>query len=293
MKKVPMVWDARYSCDAAPLLSTTKQARVVALAEKAGLVERISPPARGTDAIFRSIAAHHHADYVEAVRSGQPRALAERQGFTWSPEFATSVAQIWHGHQFALSLLREHPLVLHPVSGAHHAHPGRGAGFCTFNYLIGAARRYLAGDERCLIIDLDAHYGDGTAAFIQEDERFQMFDIHGGASLLPAVGSGVLAFEVGHATDYLSVLRGFLPVMLNVVKPTFVQYLAGADPFEQDMVGSIKSMSVTKLADRDAFVIQQVRQRGIPMVVTLAGGYVPGTTEKIHVNTIRAMQEAL
>lgn len=301
MKKrtpVPTVYDARYCCEAAPLLSTTKQARVVAAARKLGLLDIRPTEMRTSAGILGDIERHHATNYVRAVRTGEPRSLAESQGFDWSPAFAESVAQIWHGHEQALGLLREHPLVLHPVSGAHHAHYARGGGFCTFNYLIGAATRYLSAalQEQCLIVDLDAHLGDGTLAFAELPGiagRFTLFDIHGGSHTGPRSWAPHFLYEVQHAKHYLQVLRSQLPLVIQRVQPKFVQYLAGADPYEADYVGGIKGMTVEKLRERDRIVIETVRRFDIPMVVTLAGGYVPGLTEKIHVNTIRVMADAL
>lgn len=297
MTKVPTVWDARYCCTAAPLTSTTKQARVVALAEAEGLLQHYPASPRTSLGIFPTIKFAHETKYVDAVMTGEPKNLAESQGFDWSPEFAESVAQIWHGHQHALALTRQHPLVLHPVSGAHHAHRHRGGGFCTFNYLVGAADRFLGATDSCLIIDLDAHYGDGTSAMIEHDYRFALFDIsggsHTGASSWDGPDCREFAFEVQYAVHYMQVLRSQLPRVLDAFKPTLVQYLAGADPYSHDRVGGIKGMGVATLRGRDRFVLTEVLRRGIPTVVTLAGGYVPGVTEQIHLNTIREMRAAL
>jgi acetoin utilization deacetylase AcuC-like enzyme len=229
------------------------------------------------------------------VRTGEPRRLAESQGFRWSPAFADSVARIWYGHARALLALRDHPLVLHPVSGAHHAGYERGGGFCTFNYLVGAARTLLGPGQRSAIIDLDAHWGDGTARLVQGDERFRVFDMTEGYPGSKEFGPGPIVWENGidlrvkDAADYLHALRVSLPTVLDETKPTSAQYLAGADPYEQDPVGGLKGMTVGVLCERDEIVLRELRNRGIPTVVTFAGGYVPGTTEKIHLNTVRVM----
>jgi acetoin utilization deacetylase AcuC-like enzyme len=295
--KVPTVWDDRYNVEAAPLTSTTKQARVVALARKGGLLDEMPTGLLvDTDPVFAEIAQTHDPAYVEAVRTGEPRQLAQSQGFQWSPAFSESVARIWAGHEEAIFYTRDYPLVLHPVSGAHHAHAERGGGFCTFTYLVGAAKPLLKPTDHCLILDLDAHFGDGTAALIKGDPRFTLFDIHGGDknSNGPALlDLGVLAYTVKDAATYFDILTELLPTLLDVTKPTLVQYLAGADPYERDPVGSIKGMSAKRLRDRDRFVFDQLRQRNIPAVVTLAGGYVTGITERLHVATIEEMSKSL
>jgi acetoin utilization deacetylase AcuC-like enzyme len=75
------------------------------------------------------------------------------------------------------------------------------------------------------------------------------------------------------------------------VRPGFVQYQAGMDPFEDDPVGGITGVTAAILEARDRFVIEAVRSRGIPLLVNLAGGYVRGVSERLHVTTIRAMAE--
>lgn len=290
--KVPTVWDARYSTEAAPLTSTTKQIRVVALAEKEGLLDFKPTSKRSLSAIFDDIKGTHADDYVDAVRTGSPLRLAESQGFKWSPHFAEAVARIWHGHQYALALTAEHPLVLHPVSGAHHAYASRGGGFCTFNYLVGGARAHLTDGRTCAIIDLDAHHGDGTEALIEGDPRFSMFDISGHSAYSYDNDERVWTYEVPTAERYMSALKQ-LPRFLDTMTPSVVQYLAGADPYVKDPIGGIKGMTGGHLRQRDRYVIDEVLKRDIPMVVTLAGGYVPGMTEQIHLNTIREMAGAL
>ena len=77
-----------------------------------------------------------------------------------------------------------------------------------------------------------------------------------------------------------------LPVFLDRVRPALVQYQAGIDPFEDDRVGGIDGITEAFLLERNHFVIEQVRARGIPLVVNLAGGYVRGISERLHVDTV-------
>lgn len=181
--EVPTVWDPRYVTHAAPLTSTTKAGAVVqACARQLALVPTPAPD--DLTPVWQHIAAWHAPVYVEAVRTGRPRSRAESQGFHWSPAFADSVARIWLGqsvaHRLAHALGR---VVLHPVSGAHHAWPHTGGGFCTFNYVVAALGMVLEDrpGARPAVIDLDAHYGDGTVAFVQQGRLAgHVFDIHGG-----------------------------------------------------------------------------------------------------------------
>jgi acetoin utilization deacetylase AcuC-like enzyme len=284
------VWDERYCATAAATNSTTKQAEIVRLALEEGLI-RLRPVAFQPEAAWKQIATVHHPDYVRAVRTGEPRSLAESQGFSWSPEFAASVVRIWAGHLCACRLALTERVVLHPVSGAHHARPTIGGGFCTFNFLVGAARGLLqddAGLRRVAIVDLDAHPGDGTFLLVKDDRRVALFDV--AYSSWVSVGNvrRIAYHQARDASRYRAELER-LPAFLDAVRPGLVQYQAGVDCFERDPIGGVPGVNGEFLRWRDEYVIQTVRGRDIPLVVNLAGGYVEGTSERLHVQTIRAM----
>jgi acetoin utilization deacetylase AcuC-like enzyme len=292
-RPLPCVFDARYCTMAAPTISTTKQAETVRAALQEGLLDLRPWTFNGTRA-WAGIERVHDPAYVQAVRCGQPRSLAESQGFTWSPEFAESVARIWAGHLYAGRLALGEGIVFHPVSGAHHARREHGAGFCTFNFLVGAGLAMLEGRAvgRVAIVDLDAHQGDGTHALVGNDQRFGLFDI-AGENLLGQTEGDRVAFSVARsAADYATALSG-LPAFLDRVEPGLVQYQAGVDCHQDDPVGGIAGVDAAFLARRDRFVIGEVVRRGIPLVINLAGGYQSdGTTVALHVETMRIAAEA-
>ena len=260
------------------------------LAEADGLVATMTAPFDAETA-WTAIATVHNPAYVEAVRTGSPRGLAESQGFRWSPDFAESVARIWSGHLLACQVARDAGLALHPVSGAHHADYHRGAAYCTFNYLVGAARAMAADMGRPVaIIDLDAHPGDGTFRLAGDEPAIALFDIAAGRWFDAPRTDRIEYHAVNDADEYRAALDR-LAAFLDRVRPGFVQYQAGMDPFEDDPVGGITGVTAAILEARDRFVIEAVRSRGIPLLVNLAGGYVRGVSERLHVTTIRAMAE--
>jgi acetoin utilization deacetylase AcuC-like enzyme len=264
-----------------------KQAAVVRLALDEGLVD-LRSVAFDEAGTWADIASVHDPAYVEAVRTGEPRRPAESQGFTWSPEFADAVARIWSGHIAACRLARSEGLVFHPVSGAHHARYGSGSGFCTFNFLAGAAQALLSdGVGRVAIIDLDAHPGDGTLALLKNNPRVALFDIAGGTWGSVRNIPRIQYHEARNAEEYRAALA-HLPEFLDSARPDVVQYQAGVDCFERDHVGGIRGVNAGFLNARDELVIQAVVSRGIPLVINLAGGYVgDGTSERLHVQTLR------
>ena len=245
------------------------------------------------DAAWADISRTHDPAYVDAVRTGSPRTRAQSQGFRWSPELADAVARIWSGHQHACRLARDCGLVVHPVSGAHHARRGSGGGYCTFNFLAGAARAMAdEGAGPVAIIDVDAHPGDGTLALVEHDPRMAVFDIAGHAWGCQGDGARIEFHEAADARGYVEAVHA-LPRFLDRVRPALVQYQAGMDPFEDDPVGGIDGVGAGLLAWRDRFVLRELRARGIPTVVNLAGGYIAGITESLHVRTIRTAAQAL
>ena len=229
---VPTVYDSRYLSGAAPLTSTTKAGLVMdAHASDLAFLPSAQPP--DLDALWPHIAQWHRDTYVEAVRSGRPHHLATSQGFTWSPAFAESVARIWYGQHFAQRLARiAGRAVLHPVSGAHHALPESGGGYCTFNYVVAALMDAQARDPqaRCAVIDLDAHWGNGTVGMISHHGLpLHTFDIHGGGSTRSspyACGKGeAWEYGVNDVSAYWEALSR-LPGFIVAHRITDVVYLA-------------------------------------------------------------------
>jgi acetoin utilization deacetylase AcuC-like enzyme len=286
--KILTIWNDAYSTNAASTNSTTKQRAVVELATAEGLIALLDAPFDAS-AAWADIATVHDPAFVEAVKTGQPRQLAQSQGFTWSPAFADAVVRIWSGHIEACRAALHEGLVLHPVSGAHHAGYASGSGFCTFNFLVGAARAMVRRGAGCqAIVDLDAHSGDGTYSLARGDRAIALFDIAGSSWVDARSGHRTEYHVARDAAGYRQALSR-LPAFLDHVRPGLVQYQAGMDPFKDDPIGGIDEVTEAFLVDRDRFVIEQVRARGIPLVVNFAGGYVRGVSERLHLNTIRVM----
>ncbi len=292
-RRLPCVFDARYCTKAASTISTTKQAEVVRAALQEGFLD-LRPWAFNDTRAWAEVERVHDPAYVRAVRCGQPRALAESQGFTWSPEFAGAVARIWAGHLYACRLALTEGIVFHPVSGAHHARRGGGGGFCTFNFLVGAGFDLLDhhGVCRVAIVDLDSHQGDGTCGLVEHDPRFGIFDIAGQDWTGAAASDRVTLAVARSVTDYANALS-CLPAFLDRFEPGLVQYQAGMDCHQDDGVGGIAGVDAAFLAWRDRLVIGEVVRRGIPLVINLAGGYQSGgTTVALHVETMRIAADA-
>jgi acetoin utilization deacetylase AcuC-like enzyme len=140
------------------------------------------------------------------------------------------------------------------------------------------------------IIDLDAHAGDGTFRLAGDEPAIALFDI-AASRWVDAPRTDRIEYHVVKDAEQYRAALDRLPAFLDRVQPDLVQYQAGMDPFENDPVGGITGVTAAFLEARDRFVIEAVRSRGIPLVVNLAGGYVTGVSERLHVTTIRTMAE--
>jgi acetoin utilization deacetylase AcuC-like enzyme len=182
--------------------------------------------------------------------------------------------------------------VCHIGGGLHHAFPNHGEGFCPFNDVAVAARVLQArGVERIAIVDLDVHHGNGTAFIFESDPRvftFSMHQQHNYPMWKPRGSLDVGLPDGAQDATYLAELVRALPQVM-ASEPQCVFYLAGADPYEGDQLGGLR-LTKDGLRQRDRLVINTVRRAGIPLVVTLAGGYARDVEETvaIHVATIEA-----
>jgi len=178
--------------------------------------------------------------------------------------------------------------------GSHHARRERGAGFCLLNDIAVTVKKLLKSGrvKRAMVIDLDAHQGDGTAAICRGDKKIFTFSIHG-AEIFPEKkekSSCDLPLKPGTGdAAYLAALRQELPRALNRFRPDFAVYVAGADVYKGDLLGGF-ALTMAGIKKRDAFVFAECRRRGLPVVLTLAGGYAKKFTDtvSIHANTIKA-----
>jgi acetoin utilization deacetylase AcuC-like enzyme len=143
------------------------------------------------------------------------------------------------------------------------------------------------------VLDLDAHFGDGTYALAKDDPAIAIFDVSQGTWVTVAPDDRHEFYDVEDVEAYRAALER-LPAFLDRTQPGLVQYQAGMDPYYDDPVGGIPGVDAEFLRFRDQFVLGHLVHRGIPVVVNIAGGYLEdGTSERLHVETIRVAAETL
>jgi len=178
--------------------------------------------------------------------------------------------------------------------GFHHAYAGHGEGFCLIHDVAIAIRR-LQNDgliQNALVVDTDVHQGNGTAAIFAQDETVFTFSIHQENNYpMPKPPSNIdvgLDDGVGDA-DYLAILEKHLLQAFEHFRADILFYVGGADPYREDQLGGL-ALSIEGLERRDRLVFEHARRNGIPIAITLAGGYARRVedTVQIHVNTLLA-----
>jgi acetoin utilization deacetylase AcuC-like enzyme len=177
--------------------------------------------------------------------------------------------------------------------GFHHAFPDHGEGFCVIHDVAIATRALRAAGEvgRVAIVDLDVHHGNGTASIFAGDRDTFTLSLHQEHNYPPVKPPSRLDIGLPDGTTdqpYLDALALALPRALEG-SPELLWYLAGADPYEHDLLGGL-ALTQAGLRERDRQVFAAARRGGIPVAVTLAGGYAERTSETvtIHANTVAA-----
>ncbi|MCX7041123.1 MAG: histone deacetylase [Gammaproteobacteria bacterium] len=228
----------------------------------------------------------HTPGYVDAVLQGTLSAAQQREiGFPWSPAMAERARRsVGATVSAARDALRE-GIAANLAGGTHHASADTGSGYCVFNDLAVAARLMQAewrGPQRrplrVAVVDLDVHQGNGTAAIFREDPTVYTLSMHGARNFPFRKVAGNLDVDLPDGcTDgpYLAALDDALEQLWQDhadQPPELVFYQAGADPHEGDRLGRLK-ITAAGLAERDRRVFDACRSRGIPVVLTMGGGY--------------------
>jgi acetoin utilization deacetylase AcuC-like enzyme len=262
-------------------------------------------------ASWEDLAAVHTADYLDKLRTGvltlQEQATLE---LPWAPGIVEGFRLMVGGTILAGRLASGQrraragdppaawPIVVHLGGGLHHGFANHGEGFCVFNDVAVAIRR-LQNDgaaRRIAIVDCDVHHGNGTAMIFGGDKDVFTFSIHQQQNYPAFKPKGSLDVGLPDGTGdaaYLDALASALPRVFDS-RPDIIFYLAGADPYEDDQLGGLR-LTREGLRERDRQVFAAARGAGIPVVVTLAGGYARHVedTVAIHVGTVEEARRAL
>ena len=243
---------------------------------------REAPPA--TDG---ELALVHTPHYVTAVAEGLLSPAQQREiGFPWSERMAERARRsVGATIAAARAALNGEQVAANLAGGTHHAYADKGSGYCVFNDVAVAARlmqaewhRHARRLLRVIVIDLDVHQGNGTAAVFRDDTTVFTLSMHGARNFPHRKEAGDLDVELPDDCADEAYLEA-LDIALESAwtrhvdaPPGLAFYLAGADPHENDRLGRLK-LTEAGLAERDRRVFAALAARGIPVAVSMAGGY--------------------
>jgi acetoin utilization deacetylase AcuC-like enzyme len=240
----------------------------------------------------------HTAEYLHKLHSQTLSAKEQRHiGFPQSPQLTLRELIITQGTIDCCRYAFEHGVALNVAGGTHHAYTDRGEGFCLLNDFAVAANYLLHCNlaQRLLIVDLDVHQGNGSAVIFQNEPRVFTFSMHGRHNypFKKEVSDCDVPLEDGtDDASYLQLLQQHLPGILDNVQPDLMFFLSGVDILETDKFGKLK-VTLRGCKERDRYVFTQAKQRGIPVVVAMGGGYSPQvkTIVEAHCNTFRLAKD--
>lgn len=252
-------------------------------------VELLEPVAASDE----ELALAHDADYIGRVCRGGLSAAEQRAiGFPWSAQMVERSRRSVGATIAACRSALVESVAVSLAGGTHHAMHASGHGYCVFNDAVVAARKMQRDGsiERVAIIDLDVHQGDGTASIVRDDASIFAFSMHGESNFpfRKQVSDLDVALPDGTGdAEYLAALDCALDAVARRCSPQLLIYVAGADAHQNDRLGRL-ALTTEGMRERDARVFRFAAALGVPIAVTMAGGYGHDIelTAQIHAATI-------
>lgn len=240
----------------------------------------------------------HNAEYWQRMKMLELTYREMRAiGFPLSTELVEREIRIAKGTINCALYAMQYGVALNVAGGTHHAFADRGEGFCLLNDFAIAAN-YLLHEKlvnKIMIVDLDVHQGNGTAALFKNNPQVFTFSMHGAHNYPFRKEAGDLDIGLLDGTtgeEYLFILNESLPKLIASVKPEFIFYLSGVDVLETDKFGKLR-LSMNDCEQRDRIVFNLCKEHNIPVAVAMGGGYSKEIKHIVdaHCNTYKAAKE--
>jgi acetoin utilization deacetylase AcuC-like enzyme len=220
----------------------------------------------------------------------------QRLEIPWSQKMADAFCLAAGGTTLAARCALEESAAMNIGGGFHHAFPNHGEGFCAIHDVAVAIRKLQQEKllERALVVDVDVHQGNGTAAIFADDASVFTLSIHqfnNYPQYKPQSDIDVHLEDGVGDEEYLHLLDQAVEKALSRFEPQLLMYVAGADPYKEDQLGGL-ALTIDGLMERDRLVFSIARHRNIPICVSLAGGYARRLedTVTIHTNTAKCLR---
>jgi len=249
------------------------------------------------EATLEDLARVHTADYLGRLAGdGLTPAEVRALGVPWTRLLLRRSRLAVQGTLLAARAALVDGIAGNLAGGTHHAFAGHGEGFCVLNDVAVAIRKlqHERRIERALVIDLDVHQGNGTAAIFAGDESVFTFSMHGERNYPARKMRSTLDVGLPDGIDddaYLQTLESHLPRLTADFSPDIVFYLAGVDVAGGDRYGRF-ALTDTGIRARERCVLDWSRRCGLPLVITLAGGYSPNAVRTALLHCI-VFEEAI
>jgi len=240
----------------------------------------------------------HNADYWQRMKTLR---LTDKEmraiGFPQSAKLVEREIRIAQGTISCALYAQQYGVALNVAGGTHHAFAGHGEGFCLLNDFAIAANYLLHHQlaKQILIVDLDVHQGNGTAALFANELRVFTFSMHGQHNypFRKETSDLDIGLHDGCGGDeYLALLQEHLPKLIEQEQPDMVFYLSGVDVLSTDKFGKLK-LTMDDTRHRDEVVFNLCKKHNIPVAVAMGGGYSPDIRHIVtaHCNTFKAAKE--
>lgn len=252
--------------------------------------ELVEPEAASVTDVLRV----HTSEYVHAFINGTlERKALLRLGLPWSEDLVQRAFAVLGGTYGAARAALMDGVAANLAGGTHHAFADHGEGYCIFNDHVITLRRLRAEGlvHRFLIVDLDVHQGNGTAVLCRDDSETFTFSMHSARNYPAHKERSSWDIELPDGTtdeQYLDILANALPQLLEKFSPAVILYQAGVDVLAGDRFGTL-ALTMAGIAERDRAVCAFARYAGLPLVVTLGGGYARNIDQIVtaHCQTIQ------
>lgn len=240
----------------------------------------------------------HTAEYWQQLKNlTLPKKDARAIGFELSERLIARERTIACASYQCALYAKQYGVAMSTSGGTHHAFADHGEGFCVLNDFAITSNLLLNQglSKQILIIDLDVHQGNGTAHIFANDERVFTFSMHGAKNYPFRKQLSDLDIDLADGTaddEYLTLLNQILPSLIQQVQPDVLLFLAGVDVLASDVLGKL-ALTRQGCAERDKIVFETAKQYGIPIAVSMGGGYSTNLDDVVeaHCNTFRVAKK--
>ncbi|MBC6400387.1 MAG: histone deacetylase [Ekhidna sp.] len=242
------------------------------------------------------LAVHKDSYWQKLINLDFSRREERKSGFPITEKLVEREITISAGTIRCTDFALEYGVAMNIAGGTHHAFSDRAEGFCLLND-IAIASQYLLDSgkvDKILVVDLDVHQGNGTAAIFNNESGVFTFSMHGEHNYPLQKEKSDLDIPLKDGTDdstYLQLLAKHLKNLLKKVQPDFIFFQSGVDVLKTDKLGRL-GLSIRGCKKRDELVFSEAKKSGIPIVASMGGGYSADIKNilEAHANTYRTAQ---